>query len=250
MKIRITPLLFLAVSLTMVVTTSLSHAADACMGEGTFNLTSTATVVTPDGNFTIDFLFLINVTRIDSGYNISVLGKIVNITGPPVILQARVPLFDFAVSTDKGEYRWSDGKLFTAVMLPVSNGVTYGMRLQNIESSCIRSIVIDASGLGLHNLVIIGESGLWDNVRFGLAQSAETSSTHTTTRTSSPSYSMVTPTDTESSLYAKDLSVSAVYAGKGNAHAWEGSVERNLMAALIALLAALGVGLLLYTAFT
>lgn len=250
MRIRkISPLLILALLVSTAVLASLSHATDACIGEGTINLASTVTLTTPEGNFTIDFMFLLTITRLDNEYNITVLGKITNITGPPVLLQAKLPLFDFTVSTDEGEYRWSDGKVFTAVMLPVTSGFAYEMSLPNIRSSCIRSVTIDASGLGLPNVVTISEGGILGNVVSGFSQSTNIPPSATTTRSSTPytvTYSAMT-----NYLSGKAQPANAVHASTGeSANVKEGGIERNAIAAVIALLAAAGVGLLLYTLFT
>lgn len=244
MEIRkVLPLLTLTFLLSTAALASLSHAASVCIGEGTMNITSTATLTTPQGNFTIDFLFLVNVTASSNGYNVTVLAKVVRIAGPPILLQAKLPLFDLAVSTDQGVYRWSDGKVFAAVMLPLSSGTVRVMSVSNI-TSCIRSITIDASGLGLPGVVTVGKEGLSGNAALGLSQSASLPTSETTTRASS--------TYTTTNYLGGGQPVNAVYAGTGESAEGIGKegMEGNAVAAVIALLAAMGAGLILYALFT
>ena len=245
MRRKISSLLLLAFIALAATLTASSHATDVCLGEGTFNITSRATLGTPEGNFTIDFLFLITITRADNGYNVTVLGKIANITGPPVLLQAKLPLFDFTVSTDEGEYRWSDGKTFAAVMLPVSSGAAYKMSIANIKAACIRSVVVDVPGLGLSEVIVI--KGL--NVYYAAALST---STLTTRVPYGVTLSQASSTSTYSSgPYERVQPGNAVFASADEgAGATNERIERNAVAAIIALLAAVGVGLLLYTLFT
>lgn len=247
--VRILSLLTLTLIVSTAVLASLGYASDVCLGEGTLNITSTATVSTPEGNFTVDFLFFITITRLGSEYNVTVLGKITNITGPPVILQAKLPLFDFKVSTDKGEYRWSEGKVFTTAMLPVSSGAAYEMSLPNIRSSCIRSVIIGASGLGLPDMVTISEGGMLENAVLGIDQLNTVPASVTTAQLS------ITYTETSSITTVHQSGraqpANAVYASAGEGvNVEEKGIERNVIAAVIALLAAMGVGLLLYTLFT
>ncbi len=252
MGTRTASLFVLVLITTAVMLAATSRAADVCMAEGTFNITSTTTLSTPDGNFSINFLFLITLARSGSGYNVTVVGKITNITGPPVLLQARLPLFDFAVSTDEGEYRWSDGKVFTAVLLPLSSGTTYRMSMTGIEASCIKSVTVDATGLGLPGVVTIGEG----NTSYAFTvMSTSTMSTrvpHGVTDTQTMTTSMHTTTTAYSGGgYTLIPPGKAVYGGVDEGLSAErNGVERNVVAAVIALLAALGVGLLLYTLFT
>ncbi len=244
----------LMLSLTLLASTvalaTSSHATDVCIGEGTFNITSTAILDTPEGNFTLDFLFMVNITRSDNVYNVSVVGVVTNITGPPVLLQAKLPLFDFDVSTEDGVYRWSDGKVFAAVMLPLSSDTAYRMSLMGIRSSCIRSITIDASGLGLPDIVAIGEGGVLSGYMLGTSGQTVNGAGNSTESQSTPTVTyLVTATYTEGA-YGRAQPGNAAFAGIGSTTTAEEGIEKDAIAALIAALAAIGVGLLLYTLFT
>ncbi len=245
MRRKISSLLLLASITSAAILAASSHATDVCLGEGAFNITSRAMLDTPEGNFTIDFLFLITIMRTDNEYNVSVLGKITNITGPPVLLQAKLPLFDLTVSTDGGEYRWSDGKVFATVMLPVSSGASYRMNITNIKAACVKSVTVDVPGLGLSDVVVIKGS----NVYYAAALSTSTPTTRvqygvTLSQTSSTS---TYPSESYESVQPGNAVFASVDEGAG---ATNEGIERNVVAAVIALLAAVGVGLLLYTLFT
>jgi hypothetical protein len=229
-------LAFLAVSITLTLP---SRSEDICLGQGTFNSGSEVALKTPEGTFTIDFKFNITIEKVDSTYNITVIGEITNVSGPPALLQSKTPLLDFAVITDEGEFRWSDDKVFPAVMIPITDGVTSKMSLQNIKSSCITSVIIDAPGLGLHNIINIGVGMPQGYEGNRLSQPSVSQSTGTVTYTVESSYQGGTPAYSGASYAASLGSV-------GN----EERLERYAIAAVIALIAAVGVGLLLYSLFT
>jgi len=227
------------------------HSTDVCMGEGSFDTLSVAVINTPEGNFTIYFEVTISIVNTDGGYNVSVLSRITNITGPPILLQARLPLFDFAVTTDNGEYRWSDGKVFAAVMTPVSSGLTYRMSLTGIKASCIKSVSVDVPGLGIPDIVSVASL---KGTYYGPAMTQ----TYTRSPNGSPTIYTIITADTNTATSTEvsggevnALGGKAVFAGSGSTdEEMGGGVERNVIAAVIALLAAIGTGLLLYTLLT